>query len=94
MNEQIESQSNLFAKMKKNNNWRTVTCSFAYSYYVQLRTRLRTFAVLWFQVQYEEKLNGFNFLHSLLRIVGKKSAYSAYSSAYSCVLSTQLYAAF
>jgi len=55
MKEQIESQCRLFAEVKKNNKRRTVAYSFAYSY-VQLRTRPRTFAVLWFPVQCAEKI--------------------------------------
>jgi len=55
MNEQTASQNNIFANMKKNKKLRTVAYSFACSY-VQLRTRPRTFAVLWFLVQYAEKI--------------------------------------
>jgi len=62
MNEQIESQTILFAEIRKNNKLRTVTHSCVQlrtrsrTVCVRLRTRLRTFAVLWFQVQYAEKI--------------------------------------
>jgi len=81
MNEQIESQSSLFAEMKKNNKRRTVAYSFACS--CVLARVLLQFCGFWSSTQ--KKWNRCNFLRTLSYCC-KNLSIVASSNAYSCAM--------